>query len=91
MSRVYDPLRIRDHVLGFDDDIADYRIAGRDKAWRAASMLAVAAIPTNGLICSFLTTPRMHKPGRFTFLSTVAIGGPSQSPTIASSPIPSLD
>jgi arylformamidase len=30
MSRAYDPLRIRDHVLGFDDDIADYWVVASE-------------------------------------------------------------
>jgi arylformamidase len=42
MSRTGDPLRIRDHVLGFDDDIADYRVASERTRQSLESRLDVS-------------------------------------------------
>jgi arylformamidase len=42
MSSTGDPLRIRDHVLGFDDDIADYRVASEGTRQSLESRLDVS-------------------------------------------------
>jgi arylformamidase len=42
MSRAHDPLRIRNHVLGFDDDIADYRVTSEGTRQSLESRLDVS-------------------------------------------------